>query len=84
LKAPRPGAATAVHRHRSPSTGIGLAAFGLLMWATYQVFVILPTLVPLSLGVTIPPDAAFLLQFLGLLFLGVGLLAGLASVKGRR
>jgi len=41
-------------------------------------------IVPLSLGVTIPPDSAFLLQFLGLLFLGVGLLAGLASVKGRR
>ena len=81
---PAAATATAVHRHRSPSTGIGLAAFGLLMWATYQVFVILPTLVPLSLGVTIPPDAAFLLQFLGLLFLGVGLLAGLASVKGRR
>ncbi|MGQ0797042.1 MAG: hypothetical protein ACT4OI_04145, partial [Methanobacteriota archaeon] len=76
--------ATDVHRHRNPASGIGLAALGLTMWATYQIFVVLPTLLPVSLGVTVPADAAFLLQFLGILFLGVGLLAGLASAKGRR
>lgn len=82
--APAAAPATVAHRHGSPSTGIGLAALGLTMWAAHQVFVVLPTLVPLSLGVTIPPDAAFLLQFLGILLLGVGLLAGLGSSKGRR
>lgn len=75
--------AIVVHRHHNPASGIGLAGLGLVMWVIYEVVVEVPRFFPVDLGITLQREYAFLLQFLGLLFVGVGVLVGLAALKDR-
>jgi hypothetical protein len=71
------------HRHGSPRAALGLAAFGLFLLVTYEIFVELPQLVAVPFAVSVAADVAFLTRFLGIFLLGVGVLSGLASVRGR-
>lgn len=75
--------ATVAHRHRSPSSGISLAAFGLALWVVYEVLVEVPAVFSVNLGIAVERDYAFLFQFGGLLFLAVGMLLALAALKER-
>jgi hypothetical protein len=79
-----PRTAIETHRHRSPGAGIGVAAFGLFLWLAYELFVAIPAAFATPPAVAIPSDVAFVLQFLGTLLLGGGLLAGLSALRDRR
>ncbi|HKZ99803.1 MAG TPA: hypothetical protein VJ326_09490 [Thermoplasmata archaeon] len=73
-----------IHRHRSPGAGIGVAAFGLFLWLTYQLAVAVPAAFGAPPPVPIPSDVAFVLQFLGMLLLGGGVIVGLSALRDRR
>ena len=79
-----PVAVADAHRHRSPSAGIGVAAVGLVMWVAYEAAIEVPQVMGLPPPIVLSPEVGLLLRFLGLLFLGVGLIAGLASARHRR
>jgi hypothetical protein len=77
-------ATVAVHRHQSPGSGIGLLAFGLLLFVVYEVLVDLPTVLRVNTGLDIAPDVAFGLRFFAILFVAAGALLGLLALRDRR
>lgn len=74
----------AVHRHRDPGSGIGLVAFGLLLFVLYELLVDLPAMFSIDIGITMTNDITFALRFFAFSFVAAGAMIGLAAVKDRR
>lgn len=83
-RAAAPVAASIVHRHRSPGSGIGLVGFGMLLFVVYEIFVDLPLVLSIDTGVVVAPDLAFGLRFFAFMFVMVGAILGLSAVRDRR
>ena len=77
-------AAVVVHRHRSPGSGIGLAALGLLLFVLYEALVDLPAVLTFKTGIVLTPDVAWGLRFFAFVFVAGGAILGLSSVRDRR
>jgi len=77
-------AATIVHRHRSPGSGIGLVGFGMVLFVLYEVLVDLPVALSTGTASLIAPDVAFGLRFFAFVFVAVGAIMGLYAVRDRR
>ena len=77
-------AAAVVHRHRSPGSGIGLAALGLVLFVLYEALVDLPGVLTVNTGITLTPDVAWGLRFFAFVFVAGGAILGLSSVRDRR
>jgi len=77
-------AATIVHRHRSPGSGIGLVGFGMVLFVLYEVLVDLPVALSTGTASLLAPDVAFGLRFFAFVFVAVGAIMGLYAVRDRR
>ena len=77
-------AAVVVHRHRSPGSGIGLAALGLVLFVLYEALVDLPAVLTFKTGIVLTPDVAWGLRFFAFVFVAGGAILGLSSVRDRR
>ena len=77
-------AATIVHRHRSPGSGIGLVGFGMVLFVLYEVLVDLPVALSTGSASLLAPDVAFGLRFFAFVFVAVGAIMGLYAVRDRR
>lgn len=71
------------HRHRNPSSGIGLIAFGVILYAVYEVLAVFPFALGYAPPVTVTADQAALLSFFGFLFVAGGALIGLLALRHR-
>ena len=71
-----------VHHHASPMTGIGLMAFGVILYVLYAFLAYLGPLMGMASSGLGPDDVA-VLQFSGFLLLAVGAILGLAAVRHR-
>ncbi len=74
----------AVHRHRSPGSGIGLMMMGLVLFVLYELLVDLPTALAFSTGIALTPDVEWGMRFFGFVFIAIGAMIGLFSVRDRR
>jgi len=77
-------AATIVHQHRSPGSGIGLVGFGMVLFVLYEVLVDLPVALSTGAASLLAPDVAFGLRFFAFVFVAVGAIMGLYAVRDRR
>jgi len=77
-------AATIVHRHRSPGSGIGLVGFGMVLFVLYEILVDLPVALSTGTASLLAPDVAFGLRFFAFVFVAVGAIMGLYAVRDRR
>ena len=77
-------AASVLHRHRNPGSGIGLVGFGMALFVVHEVLVDLPAVLSVDTGVAVAPDVAFGLRFFAFLFVAVGAIMGLYAVRDRR
>jgi len=78
-----PGPAIVVHLHRSPMSGIGLIALGLVMWLVYEVLVEFPVYLGMAPALRVPTDVGFLLRFSGFLFVALGTITGFLAARSR-
>ncbi len=76
-------AAAAVHKHHSPTSGIGLLGLGLALYVVYAVFVEFPTMFAMPVTLSLAPDVASTLRFFAFLFVAAGAMAGLWALRDR-
>jgi predicted RNA-binding Zn-ribbon protein involved in translation (DUF1610 family) len=75
---------TVTHRHRSPGSGIGFVAFGVILFVLYEMLVDLPAALSYSTGIAVAPNLAFGLRFFAFVFVALGAIMGLSAVRDRR
>ena len=87
----RPAAAPAVrvvasHEHASPAAGVVLATIGLLLIVLFQVLITFPAMTAPTQPppVAMEPWVAWLIQFLGLLLVGLGVIVGLVRIRSSK
>lgn len=73
-----------VHRHGSLSAPVGIAVAGLALILALQILVAMPLAMGAPPYVDLDPLIAWSLQFLGLLLLGVGAIAGFVQLRSRK
>ncbi|HLE45398.1 MAG TPA: hypothetical protein VI915_00200, partial [Thermoplasmata archaeon] len=74
------------HEHASPAAGVVLATIGLLLIVLFQVLVTFPAMTAPTQPppVVMEPWVAWLIQFLGLLFIGLGVIVGLVRIRSSK
>jgi len=77
-------ATTVTHRHRSPGSGIGFVAFGVILFVLYEMLVDLPAALSYRTGIALTADLAFGLRFFAFVFVALGAIMGLSAVRDRR
>ncbi len=71
------------HRHMNPNAGIGLVAFGIVLFITEMVFVEFPAVFSMNLGINVAPEYALVIRFFAFFFVALGAIAGLVAVRER-
>ncbi|MEK6988278.1 MAG: SAP domain-containing protein [Candidatus Thermoplasmatota archaeon] len=71
------------HRHAHPSTGIGLVAFGLVLFILEELLVEFPAVFPMPFGINLPAEAVVVIRFLAFFFVALGAIAGLMALRER-
>jgi hypothetical protein len=76
--------AIAAQRHRQPGTGIGLLAFGLVLFIVEEILVELPSVFSLNLGINVPVEYAVVIRFFAFLLVALGAIVGLWALRENR
>ncbi len=71
------------HRHSHPSAGIGLVAFGLVLFILEELLVEFPAVFPMPFGIMLPAQAVVAIRFLAFFFVALGAIAGLMALRER-
>ncbi len=71
------------HRHSNPNAGIGLVAFGIILFIAEVVLVEAPAVFSMNLGINVAPEYALVIRFFAFLFVALGAIAGLMAVRDR-
>ena len=71
------------HRHSNPGAGIGLVAFGIILFLVEEFLVEFPRVFSVNVGINVPAEFALVVRFFAFLFVALGAIAGLMAMRER-